>query len=526
MLGTFVSRMSRVVLVLGTATATLVVSFGVPVAAVALGRVVAHGPIVPLGRAGPMSGILPPRNPPKNLVPVPNFYASCAPGALDDTAACNSKALQAIDRARGAEPVGPLQLNLARFLDLNVADQLFVIADLERVSRGEPPMTALTAQLDGVAQAAANANGDPELSAERLSGGVDVRAWGSNWAGGSESVLGSDDGWMYDDGYGSDNGGCTSPGAAECWGHRDNILQPWTKDLSGCPQGDSQLVMGAAYAKSSKWATSFAEIFVAACGPEPTGEVFTWTQAQAAIGLEPPTEVGLAASADGKGYLVVSSSGKVVATGDAHSRGGIAARSLAAPIVAVALDKAKTGYWLVGSDGEVYAFGGAPLYGDLRLDRLSRPVVAIAADLRSGGYWLVTSDGAVFGFHAPNYGDAHKRKLPGSIVAMLTDPGGTGYWLVGANGSVYPFGKVKSFGSEAGKRLRAPVVAAAVTDGGLGYLLVGRDGSVYNFGDASNLGSEAGKHLPAPIVAVAAAPGWTAYWLLGARGAVYRFSET
>ena len=33
---------------------------------------------------------------------------------------------------------------------------------------------------------------------------------------------------MYDDGYGGTNLDCTSPGAAPCWGHRDNILGPWT----------------------------------------------------------------------------------------------------------------------------------------------------------------------------------------------------------------------------------------------------------------------------------------------------------
>jgi hypothetical protein len=206
---------------------------------------------------------------------------------------------------------------------------------------------------------------------------------------------------MYDDGYGSSNGGCSSPSAEQCWGHRDNILGLWTSDLAGCPSAESQLVMGAAYAKSSKWATSFAETFVAACGPKPTGEVFTWAEAQAAIVIRRPRQVGIASSADGKGYFIVSSTGKVFVTGDAHSHGGIAARSLRAPIVAIAVDGAKGGYWLVGSNGEVYPFGSAPFYGDLRADHLVHPVVCIAADKRSGVYWLVTSNGPTTAVRAP-----------------------------------------------------------------------------------------------------------------------------
>ena len=89
---------------------------------------------------GPLAGIVPPRNPPKNLPPSPDFYSWCAPGTLDDTVACNAKILLAIDNARASEPIGPLHFSLQRFLRLSVAEQLFTIADMERVSRGEPPL--------------------------------------------------------------------------------------------------------------------------------------------------------------------------------------------------------------------------------------------------------------------------------------------------------------------------------------------------------------------------------------------------
>lgn len=279
MAGTFVFRVSRMALAVVTVVTLAAVGRSASAGAASFARA------VPRGRATSGAGIVPPRNPPKNIPPEPNFYAYCTPGALDDTAPCNSKVLEAIDRARRTEPVGPLRFSLAKFLKLSVVDQLFTIADLERVSRGEPPMTALTLQMDKAAQAGAAADNDPTWSDRPLSGGAQVLAWGSNWAGGSESALGADDGWMYDDGFGGHNGNCTSPKAAGCWGHRDNVLGQWQGDLTGCSPADSQLVMGTAYAKSSRWATSFAEIFVAACGPQPSGEVYTWTEAQAAIGL-------------------------------------------------------------------------------------------------------------------------------------------------------------------------------------------------------------------------------------------------
>jgi hypothetical protein len=470
---------------------------------------------------------VPPENPPKNLPPDPNFYAVCAGAKPNDTLACNAKTLLAIDQARETEPAGPLQFDLAAFLRLNVPRQLFAVANLERVSRGEPPMAALTTQLDEVALLGARASKDPDLTASRLSGGAQVHAWGSNWAGGTESALGADDGWMYDDGFGGPNGDCTSPTGSGCWGHRDNTLGLWQQSTSGCPAAQSQLMMGAAYAStSSQYVTSFAEVFVAACGAKPTDEVFTWAQAQAAIAFRPAPakEVGIASTPDGKGTFVVSTAGKVSVSGDAHTLGDLTGQALPAPIVAIAVDDANGGYWLVGSNGEVYPFGLAPFYGDLRDSRLAEPIVGIAVDKTTGGYWLVASDGAVFTFHAPYRGGTSKQKLAAPIIGMISDPVTAGYWLVGRTGSVFPFGSAKSWGSETGKHISGVIVAAAGTKDGLGYWLAGSNGAVYHFGDAISKGTEAGKHLPAPVTGLAATPQSTGYWLLGATGAIYPFT--
>ena len=481
----------------------------------------------PAAAARPAKGIVPPKNPPKNLPPIPNFFQFCRGGSLDNTAACNKKALQAIDQARGTEPVGRLRFNLTRFLKLGEVDQLFVIANLERTSRGEPPMVALTKQLDAVALQGAKANADPDFTGRTLSGGARVVSWGSNWAGGTESALGSDDGWMYDDGPGGFNEDCTKTDTAGCWGHRDNILGLWPSYLTDCPAGQAQLMMGAAQTTpSTGFGPSFTEIFVAACGAKPTDETYTWAKAQTAVGAKPvpPAEVGIASTADGEGLYVVSTSGKVTVSGDARNVGGLSNRSLPAPIVGIATSNVEGGYWLVGANGAVYPFGHAPSYGDLRSKKLAQPIVGMALDKKTGGYWLVAANGAVFGFHAGSHGGTAKRKLPAPIVAIVDDPVAAGYWLIGADGSVYPFGSARPHGSEQAKRIVAPIVAAAATKDGLGYWLVGRTGAVYHFGDAVYKGGEQSKHLPAPVTAFAATPASTGYWLLGASGAVYRFN--
>jgi hypothetical protein len=139
-----------------------------------------------------------------------------APGA-----SCEQAAVQAIDTARAAEGVGPLVLP-AGYNALKPAGQLLVIADLERVDRGLPGFSGLSAQLDAMAQRGAAQGQDP-------TGPVNF-AWGSNLALGYTSVLAADYAWMYDDGPGSDNVDCTATSRSGCWGHRQNILGDYGPD--------------------------------------------------------------------------------------------------------------------------------------------------------------------------------------------------------------------------------------------------------------------------------------------------------
>lgn len=151
-------------------------------------------------------------NPPAN---VPRTQAIAQACGGDDGGACDAAAVQAIDQARAAEGVRPLQLP-GDFSSLSTSGQLLVLADLERTDRGLPGFIGLSSGLDLLAIKAAATDADPE--------GPNGTDWGSNWAGGEQNALLADYDWMYDDGPGSPNLDCPKAGASGCWDHRQNIL--------------------------------------------------------------------------------------------------------------------------------------------------------------------------------------------------------------------------------------------------------------------------------------------------------------
>lgn len=155
-------------------------------------------------------------------------------------ASCVNPVLAAIDGARAAEGVRPMRLP-AGFGQLTLPQQLLVVSNLERTDRGLTPAIGLSRNLDQSALAAARARQDP------VPNPFFGNAFGSNWAGGVASALAVDFLWMYDDGPGSDNIDCRSPGDSGCWGHRHNIVYAYRAPLA----------MGAAIS-----GTSVTEVFV------------------------------------------------------------------------------------------------------------------------------------------------------------------------------------------------------------------------------------------------------------------------
>jgi hypothetical protein len=169
---------------------------------------------------------------PAHTVPAsPDYTQVCAPSGIDSSPACLAQVLAAVDHARTAEGIAPMNLP-AGYAQLSVPQQVFVAVNLERADRGLPTFTGLTDDLDHNAQIGADDANDPPDPGSAYT--VDD----SEWAGGSVNGLDAVYGWMYDDGIGSGNLDCPAQGGTGCWDHRHGIL-----DNFGSV---GQLVMGAA----------------------------------------------------------------------------------------------------------------------------------------------------------------------------------------------------------------------------------------------------------------------------------------
>ncbi|MGO9909730.1 MAG: hypothetical protein ACLPQS_01005 [Acidimicrobiales bacterium] len=238
----------------------------------------------------PHKGILPPKNPSKSLPPKPNFLASSTCSGAKDTTACNDLVLSATSNARKVlEKLGPMSFSLAAYEKLSGVEQLFVTVNVERVDRGLAPMLELTKSLDSLAQAGAKASTDPDIRSiidTKLPGGGLVISAGANFASGYGNPLGSNYGWMYDDGLGSANGDCTSKHPQGCWGHRDNILHTYGS-TSICDAMAFESVMGAGYVKSGAiYGDGETEVLVGVCGKTPTDSVVTWTKVKSLLHIK------------------------------------------------------------------------------------------------------------------------------------------------------------------------------------------------------------------------------------------------
>jgi hypothetical protein len=233
-------------------------------------------------------------NPAASIAPNPDFMndGACARSAHDNTVGCNNNALAAINNGRSAlEARGPVSLNMTAYDAMTVPEQIFVVTNLERISRGLAPAVALTNQLQALATIGANNDADPGFPAGTLSGGGRISSGGSNEALGTTNPLGSDYFWMYDDGYGGVNPECNTPSASSCWAHRDNILNTYT--TTGCPSVN--VYMGTGWNQHNN---SYADVLVGDCGAAPNDQVFTWAQAQKLLTPQSTPAYGVAFQAN------------------------------------------------------------------------------------------------------------------------------------------------------------------------------------------------------------------------------------
>ena len=178
---------------------------------------------------GPANGSL--ADPAHSVSPVPDYPSTCAPVGADTTGPCLRITLDAIDTARAAEGLRPMDLP-ADFAGLTIPEQLFVAVDRERVDRGLAPFTGLTTALDADAQAAADTARLPTRP------GPAYGSVNTEWIGDVDNGLDADFEWLYNDGPHSGVPGCSGPTTSGCWADRQIVLDRF---------GTRHLAMGAAY---------------------------------------------------------------------------------------------------------------------------------------------------------------------------------------------------------------------------------------------------------------------------------------
>jgi hypothetical protein len=194
-----------------------------------------------------------------------------------------------------------------------------------------------------------------------------------------------------------------------------------------------------------------------------------------------PNMLQIVATPGGKGYWVYESGesglGTVDHFGDAGFFGDTTtiARTTGSGFNGVPVGMAATadgkGYWEVWSDGGVFAFGDAKYYGSMGGTRLAQKVIGITATATGNGYWLFAADGGVFAFGDAKFaGSTGGLALVAPVVGMARNPAGPGYWLAAADGGVFAFGGAPFLGSvgSIGVVPGRPIFAIAAKSGAVG----------------------------------------------------------
>jgi hypothetical protein len=83
----------------------------------------------------------------------------------------------------------------------------------------------------------------------------------------------------------------------------------------------------------------------------------------------------------------------VFSYGDAHFYGSTGNIELNQPVVGIAPTADGKGYWLVAADGGVFTFGDGRFHGSLGATPLARPIIGMIVDQSGAGYTLVDSGG-------------------------------------------------------------------------------------------------------------------------------------
>jgi hypothetical protein len=219
--------------------------------------------------------------------------------------------------------------------------------------------------------------------------------------------------------------------------------------------------------------------------------------------------VGMAPTADGKGYWLLGQDGGVFSYGTAAFYGSTGGMHLNRPVVGISSTPTGHGYWIVASDGGIFSFGDASFHGSTGALHLNQPIVGMTPTRTGHGYWLVASDGGIFSFgDASFHGSTGGVAIGTTIAAIARTASGNGYWLAASNGRVFAFGDAPAMRAVAPA---TPIVGFQVAPGGTGLWLASHSGSVYTTGSAHYLGGASGGLMQA--VGIARSAGGTGYWI-------------
>lgn len=153
---------------------------------------------------------------PASNYPLGDLPLACSSAPIGEK--CVNAGVYYLDRARANGGLRPYKLP-ARFPAMPPARQMFILANLDRIAYGLPPMTGLTVKLNIDALKGVRQAYDPSPSDTSH-----MRAWTANWATGYANAPMAYEAWMWDDGPGSSNIDCTSSNRSACWAHRHGVL--------------------------------------------------------------------------------------------------------------------------------------------------------------------------------------------------------------------------------------------------------------------------------------------------------------
>ncbi len=237
--------------------------------------------------AGPLAGSALASGPvgadPSANYPIGAMPAECQTAPTGS--ACVDGAVNYLNQAR-AKLGQPAYSLPADFASLSPAQQVLILTNEDRILYNLPPISGLTDALDRDAASTLSSDQDPQPSSSDPWYG-----YTSNAAWGDVNVVAAYEGWMYDDGPGSDNVDCSASNPGGCWGHRHDILWQF---------GAGTLAMGVAVGTDSSGNTAYTMLLMQ--GSPSYSPVFTYTWADAlADGAESAAASGLPGSGSATG---------------------------------------------------------------------------------------------------------------------------------------------------------------------------------------------------------------------------------